>query len=374
MIQTDPSIWSDRDPQTPKGAIAKSVCGGLRLAKKLYRMLPLSDQAKASHRRILARLFPKRRRWNRRAPMVAQEQNLARLRPIFVAHDQPEFQRGQQHLDLASLRAYENQLIAGALDEIFVVDAFCAPCHRGVPLLAGTREGGPRTRSTWHPNWRETLTCPSCGMNNRQRLIATLLRQHLEHQNGATVYFMEQISPMYQWAASALSMHRIVGSEYLDDAHYSGQIKNGIRHEDAAHLSFADETVDLIVSNDVFEHVPDPVRAFAECARVLRDGGALLATIPFYSASDATVSRARKAASGQVEHLLPAQYHGNPMSSKGSLVFTDFGWDILAMLRSAGFADSRVAVYGSAHLGNLGNDQIVFEATKTRGAAASTPS
>jgi hypothetical protein len=67
-----------------------------------------------------------------------------------------------------------------------------------------------------------------------------------------------------------------------------------------------------------------------------------------------------------VNHLLPPQFHGNPMSTTGSLVFTDFGWDVLGTLRSAGFDESHVAVYGSIRLGNLGNDQIVFEASKSR--------
>jgi SAM-dependent methyltransferase len=51
-------------------------------------------------------------------------------------------------------------------------------------------------------------------------------------------------------------------------------------------LPLGDHTLDLVVMNDVMEHVVDPARVLAECARVLRPGG-LLATVfpPYYDVS-----------------------------------------------------------------------------------------
>lgn len=46
----------------------------------------------------------------------------------------------------------------------------------------------------------------------------------------------------------------------------------GIRHEDIEKLSFKDASLDLGVSNDVFEHIANPLDAFKACARVLRPG------------------------------------------------------------------------------------------------------
>jgi SAM-dependent methyltransferase len=48
------------------------------------------------------------------------------------------------------------------------------------------------------------------------------------------------------------------------------------RVEDAARLSFADDSFDLVLSQNVFHHVPDWRRAAAEVARVLRPGGRLV--------------------------------------------------------------------------------------------------
>jgi SAM-dependent methyltransferase len=42
---------------------------------------------------------------------------------------------------------------------------------------------------------------------------------------------------------------------------------------DAMHLDFADQTFDIVICSQVYEHVPDAVRLMEEIHRVLRDGG-----------------------------------------------------------------------------------------------------
>ncbi len=42
---------------------------------------------------------------------------------------------------------------------------------------------------------------------------------------------------------------------------------------DSMRLPFVDDSVDLVICNHVYEHVPDPSRMFAEIYRVLRPGG-----------------------------------------------------------------------------------------------------
>jgi SAM-dependent methyltransferase len=200
-------------------------------------------------------------------------------------------------------------------------------------------------------------------MNNRQRMIATLVKQQLEKIKGANVYFMEQVTPIYQWAVKTFPQHQIIGSEYLGYEYQSGQVIKGIRHEDVMDLSFSAGSLDLIVSNDVFEHVPVPNKAFAECARVLRRGGVMLTTIPFHRGCDTSVLRAELTAGG-LNHFLPPMFHGNPVSAEGSLVFTDFGWDLLANLKESGFTDACVEVFSSETYGHLGGGQLLFKAFK----------
>jgi SAM-dependent methyltransferase len=52
------------------------------------------------------------------------------------------------------------------------------------------------------------------------------------------------------------------------------------RAEDACHLTWADNSFDLIVSSECIEHTPDPRQALREMARVLKPGGTVIVTSP----------------------------------------------------------------------------------------------
>ena len=267
---------------------------------------------------------------------------------------------------MAEINEAENALLDAANAESFTVDRFCVPCEKTVPFLVDKQSGGQRRGNRWLPNWRERLECPLCHMNNRQRLIATLVKQGLASQeNGGpkVVYFMEQGTPMFQWVAKTVPQHEIIGSEYLGREYESGVIVRGLRHEDAMNLSFDDNSTDMIVSSDVFEHIRNPRVAFSECLRILRPGGLMLATFPLHTDLNRSVPHADLTEDG-LRHLLPPTYHGNPMSTDGSLVFTDFGWDVINDLRKAGFSEARVEIFASREHGCLGGGLIVFVVKK----------
>jgi SAM-dependent methyltransferase len=284
------------------------------------------------------------------------------MKPIASISTRAEFNKIFSSDTIKKAVELEAMLTSSAADA-FTIDGYCIPCETEVSFLVDMEFGGKCKEGIWIPNWRERLECPHCKMNNRQRLISALIKQKLGSLNKKNVYFMEQVTPIYKWASSVFNDHSIVGSEYLGFEYKSGDVIDGIRHENIESLGFEDGELDLIVSNDVFEHVPNPEVAFLECARVLKAGGAMIATIPFHTASDITVTRA-KLNHGELVHILPPTYHGNPISAEGSLVFTDFGWDILNMMSGAGFTVAKVDVYSSVRYGHLGGVQTVFRCTK----------
>lgn len=266
-------------------------------------------------------------------------------------------------------RQFEQALMRHRQDlDSFTLDGFCQACEKPQPFIVDKLYGSQITEHGWLPNWRERLSCPDCQLNNRQRAMIDAIKMALAkiHNPNPTLYAMEQITPLYQWLSDHLSDVECVGSEYLGEDVKGGVLVDGIipnmRHENVEALSFADNSFDLIVSNDVLEHVNDPKLAIQEMQRVLKPQGQVLMSVPFYIERELSERRARFE-QGQLSHYLPEQYHGNPLSEKGSLVFHDYGWDLLADFRAAGFADIALCQYWSYFYGYLGEPQYYFHAS-----------
>jgi SAM-dependent methyltransferase len=103
---------------------------------------------------------------------------------------------------------------------------------------------------------------------------------------------------------------------------------SGFRCEDLEALTFPDESFDLIISQDVMEHIFDPAKAFAEIARTLKPGGAHIFSVPLVNKEKPSEVWATKDNKGNIIHLHEPEYHNNPISEKGSLVTMHWGYDI----------------------------------------------
>lgn len=249
--------------------------------------------------------------------------------------------------------------------ESYTLPGFCRVCDRNVDFLVDRLCGAQDFGGNWLPNWRERMVCSCCGLNNRQRAIAFTARSIVRsyRDKRPDVYLMEQVTPIYRWMVGSVPQATCTGSEYLGNDVPGGKVVKGIRHEDVERLSFPNESFDLIISNDVLEHVVNPMEALKEANRVLRPKGAVLMTVPFFLDAQDSLRRAC-VRDGKVEHIHPPVYHGNPVSDEGSLVFTDFGWDLLDDIRRAGFADVRLHFFWSEIYGHLGVGQHYIYAVK----------
>jgi SAM-dependent methyltransferase len=158
---------------------------------------------------------------------------------------------------------------------------------------------------------------------------------------------------------------KLVGSEYLGGAVEFGRTnERGIRNESITKLTFDDNSFRYVLNFDVLEHIPNPEDGLKEIYRVLTKGGKLLLSVPFLPMQQDTMVRARLDSSGGVEHLLEAQYHGDPVSTEGCLCFQDFGWDLLDRMRAIGFVDVNMLLYWSAEYGYYGVEQMIITAKK----------
>ena len=118
-----------------------------------------------------------------------------------------------------------------------------------------------------------------------------------------------------------------IASQYFPDVP-PGDTWQGSRCENLERLTFPDSSIDLHVTQDVLEHVFDAASVFKEIARSLRPGGMHVFTTPLVNKERPTEVCARLRPDGTVEHLTEPEYHGNPISEKGSLVTHRWGYDI----------------------------------------------
>jgi SAM-dependent methyltransferase len=104
--------------------------------------------------------------------------------------------------------------------------------------------------------------------------------------------------------------------------------RHGYRSEDLENMTFEDESFDLVITQDVLEHLFDPEKAFAEIARTLKPGGAHIFTTPLVRKLKPSLRSAILDENGEVKHLEPPVYHANPVDRNGSLVTVQWGYDI----------------------------------------------
>jgi SAM-dependent methyltransferase len=250
---------------------------------------------------------------------------------------------------------YEEALSAKRSE--FVVPGFCVACRRMVNFAVDLKFG-----DGIQPNWRERLVC-QCGLNNRLRAALHFLEIELKALHDATLYATEQVTPLAR--VLKIRYPQAVFSEFLRDGTIPGETNaEGIRHENLCALTLPNSSMDFVLSFDVLEHVPDYQAACREMARVLKPGGRLLASFPFDAANECTVRRATVNADGTIRHILPPEYHGDPINIHGCLCFQVFGWDIIDVLRASGFSEAYVVHYWSADFGYLGAAQFMILGTR----------
>lgn len=193
---------------------------------------------------------------------------------------------------------------------------------------------------------REGLLCGDCHCNARQRAAAMVLLHALPQPSAARVHATEQASPFYVALRRRLPL--LSGSEFvhgfrqrlrLSSWLWRHGVPTWVRFEDVTALRWPDASLDGVISLDVLEHVPDHVAALREFVRVLRPGGVLVLTVPFYEMQADSVAVARLDAQGRLEHLGEPEFHGDPIHG-GVPCFHHFGWDLLEAMRRAGFSDA----------------------------------
>lgn len=182
------------------------------------------------------------------------------------------------------------------------------------------------TRFVAYDDWfRDFFVCTHCGSVPRERALMLVIERWFPGWRDAVVH---ESSPATRGASARLAREcpGYVASQFFPD-HADMPVVAGVRNENLERLSFADASVDLHITQDVFEHVFDPEQAFREIARTLRPGGMHIFTVPIVNKHKPSKVRARLV-NRDIQHLEPEQYHGNPVGDGRALVTVDWGYDI----------------------------------------------
>jgi SAM-dependent methyltransferase len=191
---------------------------------------------------------------------------------------------------------------------------YCHTCCQKVKFIA---------RNTW---LRDHYLCGNCGSIPRERALMFCIETYFPQWRDAIVH---ESSPSDRGASQRLAREcdRYIPSQYFADRS-AGDIIENVRNENLEALTFADESIDLHISQDVLEHVFNPAKVFGEIARTLKPGGAHIFTVPLTNKDRPSKVRAKLTDEGKISYINPPIYHHNPISNQGSLVTIDWGFDI----------------------------------------------
>jgi SAM-dependent methyltransferase len=279
--------------------------------------------------------------------MVAVASSLMPSEALMSLHDRHEIFFGlEEFLPSLPERLNEARLLAGAADVIRTLGM--------IEPLSG-RHILPEEIWISPPNYRESILAEGCLSRNRASLtVMESLYGSLEAVSSQNIYLAEAITGFSIWLRRNFPLLTL--SEYLTDA--EAYQDSEIPHQDLSALSYADRSFDLVLCNELFEHVSHLPLALCQIKRVLQPGGRLISTFPMAFGQEASIQKARiDANSGDVEFIGAPDFHGDPVRpDKGSMVFQIPGWDILAMASSVGFSHVAMHLVTSWKHGVLGGD------------------
>jgi len=221
---------------------------------------------------------------------------------------------------------------------------------------------------------RESCKCLRCKSTNRQRQIAYVVCGVVSKATGSKITSLKDLARLdgfviYNTEAGRQIHDQLskvkdyICSEYFGEGFQSGDVVDGKMHQDLMSLSFDDQSIDLVISSDVFEHIPDAYRAHKEVYRVLKPGGRHVFTVPFYQTEFVDEDRTIMDIRGRPVFVKEPIYHGDPIRAEGSLVHRIFSLEMLVKLGKIGFHTNMYRLYKPSS-GIFGSNALVFEAIK----------
>jgi SAM-dependent methyltransferase len=228
----------------------------------------------------------------------------------------------------------KRKLVNKLVSESFFIQmrGYCPICEKHVPFTATMT------------NLRETLDCPICKSVSRERALMQVINQYCSQWRDM---YIHESSPGNRGVSRIMKNEgkNYVGSHYYPNQE-PGKIIGSYRNENLEEMTFPDNSFDLVITQDVMEHVYNPEAAFKEIARTLKKGGAHIFTIPVANKHKSSEVWATKGKDGKPAFLKDPEYHGNPIDPiGGSPVTMHWGYDIVDFIKEISGMESTVETY-----------------------------
>lgn len=169
---------------------------------------------------------------------------------------------------------------------------------------------------------RDHYKCVRCSSLPRSRAVHKVLESVISDWSNVKAL---ELAPLNSCLENKVEHY--IGSCYYPDKEWNTEV-NGLINQDAENMTFPENSFDLIIHEDILEHLFDPEKGVREMLRVLAPGGNMIFAVPMHNSLQETQQRALRTANGTVEHKQPAEYHAEQF-----LVTYDYGQDFPKMLQ-----------------------------------------
>ena len=230
------------------------------------------------------------------------------------------------------------------------------------------------SKSRW---FRDHLISQACNTQPRERALSFVLSTLLGERFQADDIHVHESSPNAHGLSAVLRSKfgaNYIGTQFSPTI-ACGKVLPG-RHEVSVNLEdqcFTDSSFDVVVTQDVFEHVMHPERAFQEIGRTLKPGGVHVFTVPTTSKMSPTFN-ALTEYNGTITAMTTLEIHGNPMDASGAPLVNQWGYDIVDFISSVVDMETAVIYLDSPALGVVDSEyREVFISFKKGGEGQNDP-
>ena len=212
--------------------------------------------------------------------------------------------------------------------------------------------------------WRESLNCEHCRTTSRYRSISRGVLRAIREltaneapslaalpRDGKVNLHVYDTQPPFYYDPCAYPLPDLLKatgwitvelSQYKPKQAMGQVLTKGVTNQNLECLTFADASLDIVITSDVMEHVRLDDRAHSEIYRVLKPGGIYIFTVPHDRAWDETLIRVQIIDPDDPSkdvHLLEPEYHGDANSDEdsGVLAYRRYGRDVETHLNELGF-------------------------------------